>query len=247
MTFAPIPLPLCWGFDTNEKLTCAMARALLMTPFPASPRAFLGRYVSLGNPSPSDITPDERDGVFAAGWQWLLLVQHVEYPHWSTSAAVGDQHGAAAVRHAQLVEYPAGCHLAVDIEGVGTPGSPTYDYLACWAAPVHRAGYKVLCYDGYDDGLPLDLKARLTAAGIVDAWWSDFGPRSLPDGQRFAVKQHAQTKVAGIDVDPDEVLVPGVVMVMGLAPSVQELAGAALAESALAAPPHDPDPPPEAA
>lgn len=218
MPFAPLALSLCWGFDTDTKLTLASARALREAPYPASPRRFVIRYVSLGAPAPSDITKGERDAIFAAGWEALGLVQHVPYPEWHADAASGARHGAAAVAHAQLVEYPVGCHLALDIEGVGTPGAPIYDYLGYASDAVHKASLKTLGYDGYSDGLTFELKDKLVRAGIIDDWWSDFGPRALPAGQRFVLKQHAEQTVGGTRVDGDQVLVPGVVFFM--APSL---------------------------
>jgi hypothetical protein len=65
-----------------------------------------------------------------------------------------------------------------------------------------------------DDGMTQAQHSEL--ASVVDAWWSDFGPRQLPTPLRFSLKQHAQTSVAGIGVDPDEILIDAALVLMGL-------------------------------
>jgi len=222
MDFAALALARGWAFDTDGKMSTANARKLLTAPYPgtlaasASPKRALIRYVSLAAPSPADITVVERDEIFAAGWSALGLVQHVERPSWQANSIVGTQHGQAAVAHAQLVGYPRGCHLMLDVEGLGDAGAPVYDYCAYWCDPVIAAGYLPMPYDGYDDGMPDQWKELLVTRGLVRPtdWWSDYGPRQLPPGLSWAMKQHAQTTVGGELVDPDEILVDNVVVFM---------------------------------
>lgn len=211
-----VPIPRGWGFDLSSKLYLPGARSLLLAPYPGNPRVALNRYVSLGNPSPGDITVAERDAIFTAGWPALVLVQHVEYPHWNASNIVGTEHGSAAKRHANLVEYPDACHLVLDMEGLGNAGSVAYDYIAYWTDAVRP--HPTIVYDGYADGLADPWKLQLVARGCVAAngWWSDFGPRSLPDGLSWAAKQHDQTVVGGETVDPDQYLIDGAVVGMSL-------------------------------
>lgn len=216
VSFVASTLGRGWGFDTTHRFTAVDAARLKAASW-VGPTLALWRYVSLGAPSPADITPDERDAILGAGWL-LGLVQHVQYPSWHADPASGLAHGKAAVAHAQLVGYPPGCHLAVDMEGLGDEGAPVMGYVVSWADTVHAAGYRVLMYVGYLDGLPDAVVRALVEGGYVDAFWSDFGPRALPMGLGFAIKQHAETTVAGIQVDPDEVLLPGLIAVMGLAP-----------------------------
>ena len=121
--------------------------------------------------------------------------------------------------HAQLVGYPVGCHIGVDIEGLGNAGAPVQQYVTAWAKEVNGAGFLTLPYDGYDDGMPDAVKLALVSAGLVRPgdWWSDFGPRKLPAGLTWLLKQHSQTTIGGVVVDPDEILVDNVLMVMGVA------------------------------
>jgi hypothetical protein len=214
MTFAAVAAPKGWAFDTITKFSPTSAAHLKSASW-VGPLVALWRYVSLGAPSLGDITATERDAILGAGWL-LGLVQHVEEPSWKADSNNGTLHGQAAVAHAQLVEYPVGCHIGLDMEGLGDAGSPVLDYVRKWAAVVHAAGYKVLMYVGYDDGLTQAQHETLASEGTVDAWWSDYGPRQLPDGQFWSVKQHSQTTVAGIGVDPDEILVDNRLVLMGL-------------------------------
>ena len=216
MSFAATLCPVGWGFDTIHVFTPALAARLKAAHYPG-PLLALWRYVSLGEPfSRADITPGERDAILGAGWL-LGLVQHVQRPSWQADAGLGAAHGCAAVAHAASVGYPAGCHIALDLEGVGNPGAPVMGYVVRWAEKAHAAGYRVLLYCGYDDGLTDTQVTALAQGGHVDEFWSDFGPRSLPIPYQFSVKQHAQTLVAGVSVDPDEIRLAGLAL-MGLVP-----------------------------
>ena len=214
MSFTPTLLPRCCCFDASAKFDAGMAARLKAASYSGQPLKALWRYVSLGHPGAGDITVAERDAILGAGWL-LGLVQHVQYPHWSADPASGIAHGKASADHAAMVGYPQGCHIGLDMEGLGNSGAPVMGYVVSWADAVHAAGYRVLMYVGYDDGLPDPMVSSLASQGYVDAFWSDFGPRTLPAALSFAMKQHVQTTVAGIGVDPDEVLVGGVIAVMG--------------------------------
>jgi Domain of unknown function (DUF1906) len=216
MIFKAATVSRGWMFDTDSKFTATSAKSLLAAPSPASPKLGIIRYVSLGAPSPSDITLAERDIVFDAGWEFLGLVQHVPFPHWSASPELGSQHGNAAVVHAQSIGYPTGCHIAVDMEGLGNAGAPVLQYMIGWCSAALVAGYKPLPYDGYEDGMPDETKNMLVAMGLVDphTWWSDYGPRQLPWAMPFALKQHTQATIGGVLVDADQVLQDNVLCFM---------------------------------
>jgi len=210
-----------WAFDTNTKLTRASAAALWSATFTGSPRTppdkrAVVRYVSLGAESPKDLTSDEITDIFAAGVPAIVIVQHVNYPEWQANNLLGTQHGEAAVRNAQALGYPLGCHLALDIEGLGNAGPPAYDYVAYATDPIHAAGYVPLIYDGYDDGLADQWKTQLVTRGCVGQkdWWSDFGPRVLPAPLLFAWKQHVQMTLGGTVTDPNEILIDNYIMAM---------------------------------
>jgi Domain of unknown function (DUF1906) len=221
VSFAAVPLARSYGYDTDTKLTTGSASVLRRAPYPGTPSGqirqvlFLFRYVPLSGVSLGDITVAERDVILGAGWL-LGLVQHVLRPSWQADATMGTQHALAAVQAAQAVGYPAGCALGLDMEGLGDSGAPVEAYVQGWSTVVRAGGYKTLLYVGYDDGLT--AAQTLAIADYVDAWWSDFGPRSLPPPLQFSLKQSAQTTVAGIGVDPDQCLRDGTICLMGSVP-----------------------------
>lgn len=193
-----VPLPDCWGLDTNAKISESRAQALAASKLPGGQAVqFVWRYVSLGPPSPSDITSDERDGILGAGL-WLMLVQHAHLPGWVASQAQGKRDGDFAQEHAHSVAYPLGCSLAFDLEGCRSVGPAVIDHCTEWALAVADAGFSPVLYVGYATGL------TPTALGHLPfrAYWSDFGQRSVQP-QGFACKQHAQSALAGIPIDPD--------------------------------------------
>lgn len=199
-----VKIPSGWGVDTNQKLTKTSATGLRQTPLSGGQQInFVWRYVSLGAPSPADITEQEVEDIISSDLK-LLLVQHVQYPGWASSIDNGIAHGKAAVKHAQLVKYDQGCHLALDMEGVSNPGSVTISYVRAWAGEVHAAEYKVCLYVGYNCGLSPVQLSQLADAGVVNVFWSDFAWRPDPPAYGYACKQHVQCVVAGVTVDPDQ-------------------------------------------
>lgn len=201
-------LPGTIGCDTNTKLTAASAKALSVSTILGQPCKFVFRYVSLGSPSPGDITRAELGTILDAGL-CLGLVQHVRYPGWTATSQLGGSQGKAAANHALAVGYTQMAALGLDLEGVKNSGQDVEDYVCSWAGEVHQAGYQVLLYVGYECGLSQEQLGRLGDQGVVDLYWSDFGPRTLPAGHTFVMKQHVQTVTGGVTVDPDSVQVAG--------------------------------------
>src|ERR1700676_5256214 len=119
----PLPAPCC-GVDTIAGPDDASAAKLAATDvFTGTPSKckFLWQYVSLGKPSPFDVTAAKIASALKAGLI-VCLVQHVLNPGWVSSLDNGVAHGQAAVAHCQLVGYPKGAHVALDMEGLSNPG-----------------------------------------------------------------------------------------------------------------------------
>jgi hypothetical protein len=139
------------------------------------------------------------------------------------TATNGQQHGAAAAGHAKLVQYPAGCHLGVDMEGIHDVGQPVLDYLKAWFAEVHAAGYLAVVYWGYAFQVAPAAVESLLSPG--DVFWTDYGQHAPPPGYGFLLRQHAQSMVGGTMVDLDEdVGVDGkgnALVLMALEPAVE--------------------------
>jgi hypothetical protein len=195
-----------FGVDTNAKLTAQSAQQLAAATYQGSAIEFIARYVSLGAPSPGDITGDEVNAILAAGLA-LLLVQHVRNPGWTPSGAQGTSDGQHAAAHASSVGYAAGAHLVMDLEGVaaGTPAQAVIDHVNGWASAVIQAGYQAMLYVGYEAILtPQQLYEALPD---IHRYWSDFGNRSVAT-RGFCMKQvSGTTHLAGVPfgIDPDQI------------------------------------------
>lgn len=201
MAFVALRMAACWLADTNAKLTSKSAAAIVAATVAGSAHvAGLIRYVSLGTPSPADITVAERDAILPSCP--LGLVQHVNEPGWVATAENGAQHGAAAAAHAKLIEYPAGCHIGVDMEGIHDVGAQVLAYLKAWIDAVHAAGFLVVVYWGY--AFQVDPTSVLAMLGPNDVFWTDYGKHVAPPGAGWTLKQHAQSMVGGTLVDLDE-------------------------------------------
>lgn len=200
MSFTAVPVGPGWGFDASVKLT-GIAEKCVATPLPNGQVSFIFRYVSLSQPFYKvDIDPAERDEILATG-ATLLLVQHVAYPFWQASAALGAQHGNIAGLHAQSIEYPAGAMLFVDMEGIANTGGPVDEYLTAWAYAVQGFGITPCMYDGYACGIdPSTLAQHIELGGF----WSDFGSRVPPPGVGFMCKQFPEVSHCGIPAGPDQ-------------------------------------------
>ena len=197
--------PDCLAVDTNAKLNAAQCKTLatsgLTLPGENLVRPIKGvcRYVSLHTPEPvSDIDSEELSDILNAGLG-LWLVQHCLNPGWVATEALGMKLGAAAYDNAKAAGYAAGAHLALDLEGCATIGHAVVDFVEAWCAQL-AGEYLPLLYVGYACGLSPDQLYE--ALPSVHLYWSDFGPRTV-SVRGFAIKQHAQTAVHGIPVDPD--------------------------------------------
>jgi hypothetical protein len=195
-------LPECWGCDTSVKIDANRAASLVRCPLPnGKPIKFIWRYVSLGLPDQADITIAERDIILNAGL-CLLLVQHCNYPGWTATMELGREHGAFAAQHAALIEYPPGCHIALDLEGENphVTGPQVAAFVNAWCNAIMAAGYLPCLYVGYMAGLTsAELYGSLP---YVHRYWKDAGPRAV-DRRGFCCTQEAQIAFAGFPIDPD--------------------------------------------
>ncbi len=215
--YLPVALtPGMWGVDTTYKLTlqpglldklCAVD---LHDYCPAAPKAtpidFFGRYVPLpGNEPGWDIDGTERAEI-AARKRLLLLFQHVRGGSWTASAAQGAADAvfgtnyAKAHGYAPVPGYPPPAVIK-DMESVGNPGPDAVACMQQYIIAARAAGFQPPGYEGFDSGL---TTAQWAAMGVPVM--SDYGARTPPPGRGFAIKQHPQVKIFGIEFDVDEVL-----------------------------------------
>ena len=188
--------------DTNTKLTAADLTLLAGSRWNGQLVQGVVRYVSIHAEAHGDIDAAEIQAALSAGLG-VMLVQHVRYPGWTATEAQGAIDGAAAAANARAAGYLPGCHLWLDLEGVANVGDEVIAYVNAWASAVVAAGFLAGLYVGYSCGLtPKQLYESLPD---IHAYWSDFGQRSV-ERRGFCMKQHPQCLVAGIQVDPDEVM-----------------------------------------
>ncbi len=133
------------GFDTDTSLRAAVAHQLVAQGY-----HFCVRYLSLGCPQdPGDLSHGEALDILQAGLA-LMAVQHVRYPGWTPSAALGTADGTHAATNAQSIGLPHGVNLWCDLEGVDA-ATPVQDILAygnAWYQAVTTAGYVAGLYVG---------------------------------------------------------------------------------------------------
>jgi glycoside hydrolase-like protein len=190
-------VPPCKIVDTDIRLN-----PVVLGQVEAAGYAGVARYVPLpGDGAANDIRADELGAVMEAGLG-LLLVQHVRFPHWDPAMHSGGTDARVAVQFAMEVGYLAGAHIFLDLEGIvpGT-GTATKAFAEAWAATVVGAGYRAGCYVGFD--VPLTPQ-ELFDLHDINSYWSDAGPRNVAV-RGFAIKQHPQIQIAGVNFDPDTV------------------------------------------
>ena len=91
--------------------------------------------------------------------------------------------------------------MVLDLEDVAqsTWGAPTMEHATEWCRQVAIGGFVPCVYVGFACGLSAE---QLYEIPTCRRYWSDFGPRAVAT-RGFAMKQHQQTIIAGIQVDPD--------------------------------------------
>jgi hypothetical protein len=194
----------CWGVDLSAKLVDYRRLAAATIPG-GGPIAFVARYVSLGPQGAGDLSQSETDAILAAGLA-LIGVQHCRASQgqgWDAGGARGraDGHWAAVNAAGAGLVAGIGIALALDLEDVSqsTWGQPTIDHATEWCREVAAGGFEPVCYVGFNCGL---TPQQLYDLPTVRRYWSDYGPRVVTT-RGFCLKQHAQTTVAGVAVDPD--------------------------------------------
>ena len=186
----------CMAVDTAAKLDAATIQAVRAANY-----ACIIRYVNLPGVSPQrDIDSAELSTILDGGLA-LLLVQHVRYPGWNPAHASGVTDAQAAIETARNARYRRGAHLYVDLEGINGTAAATIQFANDWASAVVAAGYLAGAYIGYN--VPLSPE-QIYDLHLVTSYWSDLGPRKVAT-RGFAIKQHAQINVHGVDFDPDTI------------------------------------------
>jgi len=202
--------------DTDTKVSASEAKAMRA--------AGAGAVIRYG-PLPGNSAAQDLDAVELAGLTnedlVVVVVQHTreeEDNELSASTGAGDaQH---LLTWCQLVGYvtPGGqppVTLGLDMEGVKNP-SGAFPHAQAWISKVLAAGYRAMVYVGFASGLTSAECDALAAMGDV-RFWCDAGPYKLRPAPSlgFALKQDPPSTLAGVGVDKNDVLQPGVVWGLG--------------------------------
>jgi len=186
------------GFDTATKLTPALA-----AKFRGIGYRFVLRPLSIGiGADPGDLDATEVRDITTAGLG-LMWYQHVRYPGWSPTGAMGRMDATNAVAHAQAAGIPAGISGWCDLEGVSESAGARdiMDYLRAWHDVVAHAGYVPGLYVGANSGLDA---AQLGQAPFNRCWESC---SRVPDvaGRGYVMHQvRCDFGVFGVQIDRDE-------------------------------------------
>ena len=142
----------CYGIDTDTKLSVASLKQLALARYQGDPIRAIGRYLSLSQPVPSDITSDELDGILGEGFASYPIL-HAHHVGWMPSEQLGSLDGEWAARNAIKAGYVQGTHLEIDLEGVSPQASKSQveDWVGAASIAVAKAaGFPVILYDGWD-------------------------------------------------------------------------------------------------
>jgi Domain of unknown function (DUF1906) len=184
------------GFDINTTVTAGAARQFVQAGY-----RYCIRYVPFGAVEDPDLTAAEAQTILSAGLG-LMPVQHVRYPGWLPTGALGIQYGLRAVQYLQGIGFPGGVNVWCDLECVGTEASAedVIDYCNNWYSTVTAGGYVPGLYVGYDSGMSdqqlYDLRFQ--------HYWAAYNTNSsVPTRGYQLVQSPKSTDVEGLRYDDD--------------------------------------------
>lgn len=186
------------GFDSDTVISAATARQLYADGY-----RFCLRYLSLGTQqSTSDLTAAEATAILASGLA-LMPVQHVRYPGWLPTAALGQQDGTNAASHAGAIGFPPGVNVWCDLEGVGASAAAAdvAAYCNAWHDAVAAAGYVPGLYVGASAGL--DGQQLYAELRFQHYWKSESNVPAVAVRGYQMVQSPAPALVDGVSIDRD--------------------------------------------
>jgi hypothetical protein len=204
--------------DTSTKISRSEAFALY-----AAGVTVVIRYVFFGISRPGDLDAAELQDLLDAKLTVVVVCHVPEGPNggpWHATGDLGRQHSLAAVANAIKVGYVTpddGPRLsfASDHENVHNFDADSVDYVRQSCRVRAASNYGPVPYIGFAAGVTvsdLDAVAGDPSCGNPH-FWCDFAPiRDRPTPTRgFALHQRAESRLAGIEVDRDDVLQDGVI------------------------------------
>jgi hypothetical protein len=208
--------------DTNTKISRSEALALVKAGV-----TVIIRYVFFGPARPEDLDAEELDGLLDAGLTVVVVCHVPSGPKrsngsdpWHATGDLGRQHSLAAVANAIKAGYvtPDGgprLSFASDHENVSNADRDAVDYVRQSCVVRAASNFGPLPYIGFAAGVTasdLDAIAGDPTCGDPEFWCDFASLKDRPNPTRgFALHQHAESQLAGIEVDRDDVLKNGVV------------------------------------
>lgn len=136
----------------------------------------VGRYLE-------NLSPSERDGIFAAG---LGILPLSEAPAGSLSAEIGHGRAQRTLDRAHILDVPVGAHVMIDLEAQHGPHADAVAYDEALSGDLARVGYIPLAYIGAAQTLS---GSELYALPDVHLYWRG-GSLGIPEpGCGFAIWQ----------------------------------------------------------
>ena len=203
------------GFDTSGIGTANRTAAAAATQNACMRGAGYGfQLVNTNQTNYADYTAAAKSGLL------VVLYQGYNSAYWANPAR-GALQGAKAVAMAQVVKYPKGAEIFLNVEDTygNTTATKLLTWINGWAAKVRAAGYVAGLYIGVPQALST---AQVNSISGVVFWRS--ASSSAPQAARgFAVRQTAIDKGAcgipgGIDTDTSGVDTRGTFMIGAVFP-----------------------------
>jgi hypothetical protein len=134
----------------------------------------------------------------------LYFVQHCALPGWSPNAALGNQWGAYAVTYLKSIGVPPLVSTFLDLEGVAASASDldVIAYANAWWEQVNAGGYSPGIYIGFGTNLS---DAQIYGSLKFKSYWAAYNTDQSVPTRGWQIKQHTQTTVGGITIDPDTI------------------------------------------
>ena len=106
--------------------------------FKADGYSFVGRYAE-------NLSPNERDGIFAAGLGIFLYTEATSGP---LDAAVGSGRGVASVARARALQAPSDLHVLIDLESTSGDAASVSDFANAFHNELVAGEYSSIVYVG---------------------------------------------------------------------------------------------------
>lgn len=194
------------AFDTATTLTAHSAARLKSNGFECAIR-----YYTRNRGSWKRLKPEEAEVIVNAGLKLVVVYQDRGRTAADFSFTKGEAAGRAAAAYAlNEIGQPAGSaiYFAVDYDAstgdIDRNIAPFFEGVRAGFAAIGGADFRI---GAYGSGLVL---ANLLDVDLIDYSWLSMsmgfrGSREFARGGRWTLRQHLSTRIAGVDIDPNDI------------------------------------------